>query len=136
MLSDYQPYHRILPYAVIFSDLKTGEILDCNSTTLEIYDSAEKGDLIGKNVSEMIAPKDKKIAIEKILSQETMKNMEYTFLTKNSNEFPAEISTKVVRDPSGRPTSFVITARNIAKRKQLDQMKNEFICRLRRSGLF
>ena len=45
MLSSYEPHHRVLPYAVIFSDLKTGEILDCNSTAEKLMGMA-RSDII------------------------------------------------------------------------------------------
>jgi signal transduction histidine kinase len=47
--------------------------------------------------------------------------MEYTFITKDGREFPAELSASVVKDASGKKVGFVAITKNITGRKQMEQ---------------
>lgn len=111
------------PDAITATDLN-GIITECNEQTLRMHEYASKGELIGKSAFVLIAPKDHKKAEEKMketLEKGYVKNVEYTFLTKNGREFPAELSASVIRDQNGKPVGFVAITKDISERKQLEQ---------------
>jgi signal transduction histidine kinase len=80
--------------------------------------------LIGKNSLILIAKKDHETAVRNLkntLEDGLIKNMEYTFITKDGREFPAELSASVVKDASGKKVGFVAITKNITGRKQMEQ---------------
>jgi PAS domain S-box-containing protein len=97
------------PDAITVTDL-SGNIVECNQATLDLHRCSSKEDLIGRNALDFIAEKDHSMAmknLKKALEQGLVRNIEYTFLTKDGNEFPAELSASVIRDSSWNPTGFV-----------------------------
>ena len=85
---------------------------------------SSKDELIGKKAFELIAKKDHERAMKnmkKTLKQGSVKNIEYTLLTKDRREFLAELSASVVRDISGNPTSFVAITKDITKQKKAEE---------------
>ena len=115
------------PDAITVSDLN-GKITDCNQATLDLHGYSLKEELIGKSAFEFIAKKDHKRAMEnlkKTLEQGSVKNIEYTFLTKDGHEFPAELSANVIKDYSGKPTGFVAITKDITERKQMEEALRE-----------
>jgi len=102
-----------------------GIIVECNQATLDLYGFSSKEEVIGKNALEFIAEKDHKNAMEnlkKTLEQGSVKNVEYTFLTKDGHEFPAELSASVIKDFSGTPIGFVAVTEDITNRKKAEEM--------------
>jgi PAS domain S-box-containing protein len=111
------------PDAITITDL-SGRIIDCNPAALEMYRTTSKQDLIGKNSLELIAEKDRQKAaqnLEKTLRYGFTKNVQYTLLTKEGVEYPAELSASVIRDSSGNPTSFVGIIKEITEQKRTEE---------------
>ena len=110
------------PDAITVTDLN-GNIIECNQATSKIYGSL-KTELIGKNALELFSPKDRKKAkdnLKKTLELGSIKNLEYTLLTKDGREYPAELSASLIRDASGNPLSFVAIIRDITERKKAEE---------------
>jgi len=111
------------PDAITVSDLN-GNITDCNRATLDMGGFSSKDEVIGKNALEFIAKKDRQRAMENLkrtLEQGSVKNIEYTFLTKDGREYPAELSASVIKDSSGNPTGFVAITKDITERKKAEE---------------
>ena len=111
------------PDAVVVTDL-TGTIIECNQAALTMTDFSKREELIGKSAFEFIAEKDRQKIIEnlkKTLEQGSVKNIEYTCITRNGKEFPAELSASVIRDASGKPVAFVGIMKDITERKLMEQ---------------
>jgi len=111
------------PDAITVSDLK-GNVIQCNKATLDMLGFSSKDELIGKNGYELIAEKDHQKATEnlkKTLDQGSVRNIEYTFLTRDGHEFPTELSASVLRDSSGKAVGFVSVAKNISERKKAEE---------------
>jgi len=111
------------PDAITVSDLN-GNITECNQATLDLHGFSSKEELIGKNALELIAGKDHQRAMEnlkKTLEQGSVRSIEYTFLTKDGREFPAELSASVIKDSSGNPTGFVAITEDITERKKAEE---------------
>ena len=111
------------PDAITVTDLN-GNIVECNQATVALHGYESKEELIGKNSLELIAKKDHKRAIEGLketLEHGSTKNLEYTFLTKDGSEFPAELNASVVRDASGKPEYFMAMTKDITERKKAEE---------------
>ncbi|TET63022.1 PAS domain S-box protein, partial [Candidatus Aerophobetes bacterium] len=115
------------PDAITVTNLE-GKILECNKATLDLHGFSTKQELMDRSAFDLIAPKDQKRAaknMEKILKDGFIRNVEYTFLTKDTNEFPAELSASVIRDSSGKPTCFVAITKDITERKKAEEALKE-----------
>lgn len=115
------------PDAITVSDL-SGNIIECTEQTLKMHGYSSKEELIGRSALDLIAKKNHKRAIEnlkKTLEQGSVRNLEYTFLTKDGREYPAELSASVVRDASGNPTAFVAITKDITERKRAEEALKE-----------
>jgi len=100
-----------------------GNILECNQSALDIHGCSSKDEVLGKSAFEFIAEKDHERAresLKKTLEQGSVKDMEYTFLTKDGCEFPAEFSASVIKDAYGNPTGFVSMTRDITEGKRAE----------------
>ena len=111
------------PDAITVADLN-GNIIECNQATLDVHGFSAKEELIGRSAFDLIAPKDQQRAMEntkKTLEQGSVKNLEYTLLTKDGREFPAELSASVIRDSSGKVISLVAITKDITYRKTAEE---------------
>lgn len=111
------------PDAVTATDLN-GNIVECNKQTVKTHGYSSRSELIGKNALVLIAKKDHGRALEnleKTLDEGFVRNLEYTFATKDGREFPAELSASVVKDASGKNIGFVAITKDITGRKQMEQ---------------
>ena len=118
------------PDAITVIDLD-GNILECNPSALDAYGILSLDEVLGQNAFQFIAPKDRESVLEdlKRTYQGSVKDIEYTFLTKDGVEFPVELSASVTKDAHGTPTGFVLLARDITERmwaeKQLRRQSAE-----------
>jgi len=121
------------PDAITVTDL-SGNIIECNQAALEMHGCKLKNDVVGKSAFEFIAKKDRRRAREnmvKVLKRGSMKTVEYTFLTKHGDEFPAELSASVVRDHSAKPIAFVATTRDTMERKKAEEALRSSVAKFR-----
>jgi PAS domain S-box-containing protein len=111
------------PDAIIATDLE-GKIIECNEQAVKTHGYSAKKELIGKSALMLISNKDHQKAIEnmkKTFEQGWIKNVEYTFVTKDGREFPAELSATAIKDASGKAIGFVAMTKDITARKQMEQ---------------
>jgi len=112
------------PDAITLSDIN-GNIVECNQTTLDILELSSKEELIGKSGFVFIPEKDHQRVRENLrrtLEQGSVKNVEYTFLTKSGREIPTELSSSVFKDSSGKIVGFVSVAKDITGRKKAEEV--------------
>ena len=115
------------PEAITVTDLN-GNIVECNQAAVDMHGFESKENLVGKNAFEFIAKKDREKAIQNLkrtLQQRSVKNVEYTLLTKDGREFQAELSASVVRDASGKPEYFMAITKDITERKKAEETLQE-----------
>ncbi len=115
------------PDAITVSD-SNGNIIECNQATLDMLGFSSKEELIGKNGYELIAKKDHQKAkeyLKKTLEQGSVRNIEFTFLTEDGHEFPAELSASVIKHSSGKFGGFVSITKNITERKNVEEALRE-----------
>ncbi len=119
---------RSSPSAITVSDLD-GNIIECNQVTLDMHGYSAKEELLGKSAFNLIAPKDHRRATEnlkKTVEQDCLKDLEYTFLAKDGRHFPGGLSVSVIRDSSGKPTSFVATTKDLTERKRTEEKLRQY----------
>lgn len=120
------------PDAITVTDLN-GNVVECNQATLEMHRYASKKHVVGRSAFEFIAKRDRRRAREnmvKVLKQGSMKTVEYTFLTKQGDEFSAELSASVVRGYSGKPIAFVAITKDITERKRMAKKLKQYSQRM------
>ena len=111
------------PDAITVTDLE-GNIIECTEQAWKTYHSSSRADLIGKNSFDLIADRDRERArnnMEKTLDGGLVRNAEYTLLTQDGCEYPAELSASVIRDASDRPIGFVAVTKDISDRRRMEQ---------------
>jgi len=110
--------------SIVISDLEA-KVIDINEATLKMYGTDSKEDLIGKKSFDIIAPQDKKRALEgmqKVLKKGYLKDGEYHIVTKNGKQVPLEVSVALMRDGQGRPLGFVAVSRDITERNRAEEV--------------
>ncbi len=115
------------PNAITVTDLM-GRITECNQATLDLHGYSSREELLGKSAFQLIAAKDHERALKnlnKTLKQGSIRNVEYTFVRKDEQKFPAELSASVIKDPCGNPSGFVAITRNITGRKKAERALKE-----------
>jgi PAS domain S-box-containing protein len=110
------------PESITVTDLD-GTIVDCNQATLRMHGYKSRQELVGRNVQVLIAQKDHEAAslnAEKTLVEGVRRGLAYTCLTKNGQEFPAELSISLARDSAGKPTAFVAVWKDMTERNEVE----------------
>lgn len=126
-----EKYRNIIdssPDAITITDLN-GKIVNCNQATLELYGFSKKEDCIGMSAFNFISQKDHQRATKnmaKTLKEGSVKNIEYTLLTKDGREFPGDLSASVIYNDKNKPILFMAITRDISERKRIEQTKSEF----------
>ncbi len=103
-----------------------GVIIAASGRILEIHGVGSKDEILGKSALEFIAQHDHQRAmlnIQKALEEGSVRNIEYSLLKTDGSQFPGELSTSVLKDPSGNPVGFIAITRDITERKQAEEVK-------------
>jgi len=129
-LQESEANYRLLvdtsPDAIILTDLE-GRLMLFNQVAAQVHLVTDKAKLNGISVYDYVHPDDRERArahSHAALDTGEMQHFEYTGLTSDGQQFPAEISMSVFRDQGGRPKGFVCAVRDItARRKSEDQIR-------------
>ncbi len=117
----YKSLIRASPEAVTATNLE-GEIIFASPQTVKLH-GYNINELLGMNAFELIDPKDHIRATKNLkatLKEGYVKNIEYNLLRKNGSSFIGELSAALIKDPEGKPKSFIATVRDITERKQAE----------------
>lgn len=128
----YRRLVEILPDAVSQIDLK-GRIIEANPQATTMLGYGDEGELTQQSIFDLTQPEDhERLRADMATMLETgmMRNAEYTFLRKNGNRFPVELSAAAVLDGQGKSTGLVAIGRDITKRKQADEELRRFPWRI------
>jgi PAS domain S-box-containing protein len=96
----------------------------CTDQATKMYGGDSVENLIGKNAFDFMAEEDRERAtmnLMRTLDEGLIRNVEYNLLTKNGSMYPAELSSSVIRDASGKPIGFVAVTKDISERKRMEQ---------------
>ncbi len=116
---NYRTLVETSPDAIVVFDLN-GKVTMVNQVAMEVRECNRKEELLGRDVYEMIAPRDRERAaanVALVLERGSLKNVEYALLRRDGTEFPGEISASLIRDAGGNPRGLTATVRDISARK-------------------
>ncbi len=119
----YKTLLKTSPDAVTVTDLQ-GNITALSERTLKLNRYSNIEEIIGTSGIKYLAPKDHERAMrnqEKVLTDEVVENLEYTFLRKDGTSYIGEINISVLKDSSGKPKGFIATTRDITERKRAEE---------------
>ena len=118
--------HRALfaasPDAIVAMDMEA-RVFEVSEQALKLFHLTRAEEAIGRNGFESVAPEDlerARLELQKALSGAPPRVSTYTFLRTDGSCFVGEASGAVVRDSSGAPRAFVIAARDVTERKQVE----------------
>ncbi len=115
--------------SIVIGDLQAN-IIEVNEATLRMYGTDDKGDLIGKNSFDLIAPEDLEKAItsmKEVLDRGYAENKEYHIITKDGSRVLVEMNTATMKDMDGKPLGLVAVIRDITERKRAEEEKLQAI---------
>ena len=111
-------------------DLK-GVITEVNQRMVEMHRFGAKEKMLGKSALDLVIPADhQKIAdnMRQAVKEGLVRGEEYTLVRTDGSEFPAELSTSVLKDAYGDVVGHITVVRDITRRKKFErqlQEKNE-----------
>lgn len=108
--------------AIVIGDLD-GQIKYVNKAALKMYGTTDQGDILGRNVAELIVERDLERATRSsIQTLTTDKGFvgEYGALKKSGEEFPVEVTIAVLRDETGKEIGFIDIIRDITDRRKAE----------------
>jgi len=114
----------------IFTIDLNGVYTEVNERMLEMQGLSSKDEILGKNAFEFVAPRDidrAMVDMQRTLQQWSVARLEYSILRTDGSEFPAEISGTALKDDYGNPVGFIGISRDITERKQIEEMKSDFV---------
>jgi PAS domain S-box-containing protein len=116
---------------IVVAGLDT-KIIDCNQATLSLFGCTSKKEIVGKSGLDLVAQRSREATlahIENSLStnQRVSKNVECTLVTKEGQEFQAEVSSSITKDSAGRSKYVVIIGRDITQHKKTEKQLHEYM---------
>lgn len=111
------------PEGILIINL-TGHISEVSGITPEIFGTESKQELIGKHFLYFVHKESRqkvRSVIEKTMIEGLEQDVEF-FLTKaNGKQFVGEVSTTLIQEANGRPSSFMAIVRDISQRKEIEK---------------
>ncbi|MBM4462595.1 MAG: PAS domain S-box protein [Chloroflexi bacterium] len=104
-----------------------GIITDVNQRVVEIHGFSTKEEILGKNTSELIAPRDrqKALAVWQEGTSQGAVRYECSVLRADKSELPVEISAGALRDRQGHVIGYVGITRDVSDRKRVEDALRE-----------
>jgi|GEM_PF-1468296 len=118
-----------VPEGITISDIK-GVIIGMNQAAVSLHGYSSRNEIIGKNALELIAGKNRSKArkyLGEIIEKGVIRHVAYTFVRKDSSEFPAELSAAVIKDASNNPVGFIAVTSDISGRIQAGEEHDKVI---------
>ncbi|MFH0769273.1 MAG: PAS domain S-box protein, partial [Chloroflexota bacterium] len=113
-----------LSLGVVVAD-RNGVILQVNEAKVRMHGYDSKEELIGRSIAEFAAEKDRARAMDnrrRKFENGYSGSVEYTYLRKDGSEFPAQVSSAVLRDASGNPVGLISISEDIIERKRMEEV--------------
>ena len=101
-----------------------GRILDMNEAAVRLHGFKDKHDVLGINGLDLVAERNRSIAIEnmnRVIRGERGEAIEYTLLDREGREFIAEWTGAPMRDVTGNICGFIGISRDVTQRKHMEQ---------------
>jgi len=111
------------PEGIVVTDLNWS-IIECNQAALQLYWANFRDQLIGRDMRDLVAAKDRKFAsgtFVELAGKGIIRNLRYSMLRSNGQEYPAESSLSVVRDAAGSPLVYVTVIRDLTSQNEIEE---------------
>ncbi len=118
-----QAMFKSIADGVIVTDLDM-LITELNDATLFLHGYGRREELLGRSMLELVVEKDQTRVIEwlrRTFREGQSGHIEYTILAKSARELDAELGTALMRDKSGKPTGYIMIAKDITERKRAEE---------------
>jgi PAS domain S-box-containing protein len=105
-----------------------GTVLKVNERAAQMIGYTSEDELLGKSCFDCVAPGDhQKMAknMQKVIKEGLIKRQEYTLRKADGTEFPAELSTNIIKDASGNAIGLITIARDITERRQAEEREDQ-----------
>jgi PAS domain S-box-containing protein len=112
-----------VPEGIVFTDVQ-GIILETNQTVVDMHGYQDKNEILGKNINEFMADQsdeESKISNQRLIETGVDRKSKHTFIRKDGSTFPAEMSTAVVKDNSGKLFGFIVLTSDTTARDQAEE---------------
>lgn len=112
---------------VVFVDVE-GNIRGLNRSAVCLYGYEEEAELVGQNLFDLVAREDHAKVMDSIRGTFEEGGNGYTdcrFLGRDGKAFFAEVGAALLCERSGKPTGFVVIARDITDRRQTEEALRE-----------
>jgi PAS domain S-box-containing protein len=122
------------PDAITVFDLN-GNVTELNGTALRMHGFSKREEILGRSSFDFVAPADlskARAVFTKTLMEGCVRNAEFSLLTVDGREFPAELSANLVRDRSGTPLYVVASIKDTTERRQAENKLKQSEERFRR----
>jgi len=103
-----------------------GEIIFSNYQTAVLYGSENIEGIIGKNISDFLAPADQLRAVNdiaRILKGEKIEKKEYCFIKKDGSQLIGEVNASLIENIEGVSPDILVVVRYIATHKQFEDLQ-------------
>jgi PAS domain S-box-containing protein len=125
----YRTLVETSPNGITLTDLE-GNLLLCNQQAAQLHGYEKPEAMLGLHLFKLYAPEDRQQAVtntQKTLNEGRVINAECTLRRKDGSQFPAEISTVLIRNTGGTPTGFFSIAQDITDRKQAIESEKQYV---------
>ena len=104
-----------------------GNVVELNEAAMRLHGFAKKEEIVGKSSFDYVAPKDHSRAVEMfgIALKKSVRKAEYSLLTVDGREFPAELYASTVKSTDGKPICIVVVTRDVSERKKTEEILRE-----------
>ena len=112
---------------IVVTDLN-GKIVKMNEAAVHMHGYSSEEEVIGMDSFLLVPERNRDLVrnTQKVtLEAGQVINAEYILLTKDKEEFDAEMSAAVLRDTSGAPTGYIAITRDIRERKEAEEKVQE-----------
>jgi PAS domain S-box-containing protein len=110
------------PVGIVVID-PNGNIAECNQAALKLYASS-KNQLVGRDVLGLVTKKDHEIvsrAFTETKAFGTIRNLRCTLLRSDGQEYPAEVSVSLVKDPAGSSVVYVAMIKDLTEENEVQE---------------
>jgi PAS domain S-box-containing protein len=100
-----------------------GKVVDANEATVGMYGADDKGELIGMDSLEIIAPEDREKALavfEEVLEKGSRRIQHLKAVKKDGSRKTLEMSIAVMKDTEGKPIGLVAISRDVPEGKKTE----------------
>jgi PAS domain S-box-containing protein len=125
----YRTLVETSPNGITLADLE-GRLLLCNQQAARMHGFANPEAMLGNDFFKLVAPPERRFAAlntQKALNENRVTHAEVTLLRRDGSQFPADISTAVLRNSTGAATGFISITRDTTERKKATDAEEQLV---------